>query len=86
MTEEEKDYLRIARLGLETVTESRLPAMMAQAPERAILYLFDLAYAMGFAAAQKMEKEGIDIQKFDGRKLSLLDQNHLEPPPPRKKP
>lgn len=76
MTEDEKFYLAVEAIGLETAIGGNLPAIMAANPKRGFLYLFDTAYAMGFGAAQKMVTDGTDILQFDPEKLSLIPRGN----------
>lgn len=81
MTDDEKFYLAVARVGYETVKGSGIGQLMQAMPERGFLYLFDIAYGMGFAGAQKMLDDGIDIQTLSPRKLSLIPKPTHEGPP-----
>jgi hypothetical protein len=73
MTDDEKFYLAVAQEAFRNVVESGLPPLMTHVePERGFLYLFDTAYAMGFAGARKMAADGIDIQALNPQTLSLI--------------
>lgn len=76
MTDDEKFYLVVEKMALDSIMESNVIALMnAAGPERGCLYLFDIAYGMGFAGAKKMASDGIDIQALEPRKLSLIPNN-----------
>lgn len=81
MTDDEKVYLLAEASGLKELLDSGLRPLMKKVSEaRAVLYLFDAAYGMGFAACQHMLATGIDVTKLAPNKLSLVE-DPLNPDP-----
>lgn len=74
MNEDEKFFLSVEHVALETAVESGLLELILTNPSKGFLVLFDSAYAMGFGACQKMMREGTDVQQFNLEILSLIPQ------------
>lgn len=74
MTKDQKWYLQVEQLALDTLMASPIPSLAVRSgsPQKAFFYVFDSAFALGFEAAKKMASEGIDIEALDTGNLSLI--------------